>query len=733
MKTRNLATRARTNSVFSNLLFLAFSVFSVLAFLSFLGCTPSEKEQPNGKQYTTWSSYLGDPRRSHYATLSQITPENIGELEVAWRYEAQDWGQMQMNPIVVDSMLFGVSAAMRVFAVNAATGKEIWQFGDSVKVWHSTSRGVSYWEKDDDKRILCTRGPHLYALDAMTGKPIQSFGDGGKIDMRSGMPASAAEKFVISNTPGTIYKDLIVMPLRLSEGAGAAPGDIMAFNVITGEVAWVFETIPSSGKPGADSWGNEAIRESDLVGAANNWAGMAVDEDNGILYVPTGSAAPDFYGGIRKGNNLFSNCLLALKVDTGEYLWHFQFTHHDIWDRDPPAPPNLLSIEREGKKIAAVAQVTKQGYVYVFDRMTGEPLFDIEERPVPQSSLKGEETWATQPFPVRPEPFARQSTELSEASVSPFAENQDSIRAILKASDKRIYAPPSLEPTVLLPGYDGAAEWGGAAADPEEGILYVNSNEMPRILQMGEIDGTDSGKPIGEATYQKYCATCHQENRKGLTASGYPSLVDLHLRKGKSETSSIIANGKGMMTGFPQIPKAEKDALLRFLYGEEIKHSVAEKNLEKNDSAQGDDVSIPYKHLGYNKFLDSQGLPAIAPPWGTMHAIDLNTGEYIWSVPFGNTPELGDEGIGTGTENYGGAVVTENGLLFIGATRDGYFRIFDKYTGKVLWEYELPAPAFATPAMYEVDGKQFIAIACGGEKLGTKKGNQVLAFALKNP
>lgn len=706
-------------------LFCSLLPIVTIVLLLFTNCQPSEKEDSSKNQYVTWSSYLGDPGRSHYSTLSQITPENVKSLRVAWSYEAADWGQMQMNPIVADTILYGVTAAMRVVALHAATGKEIWQFGDSVKVWHSTSRGVSYWEKGKDKRILYTRGSDLYALNALSGKPIPTFGDNGKVDMRSGMAESAQSKFVISNTPGTIYKDIIAMPLRLSEGPGAPPGDVMAFNVITGAVEWVFHTIPEADEEGYDSWGDEDPRESPLVGAANNWSGMAVDEEAGIIYVPTGSAAPDFYGGVRKGSNLYANSLVALDGDTGERIWHFQFTHHDIWDRDPPAPPNLLMVQQDGKKIPAVAQVTKQGYVYVFNRMTGEPLFDIEERPVPPSVLEGEETWPTQPFPVKPKPFARQSTELSENSVSPYAENQEELRELLRTADKRIYAPPSLEPTILLPGYDGAAEWGGAGADPEDGILYVNSNEMPRMLQMGLAKNDYAGLPLGQGVYNKYCVTCHQADRKGVVASGFPSLIDLQLRKEKDEVSTIVTQGKGMMTGFPQIPKEEMEALLRFLFDEEVQHSVAE------ESDQKDSIAIPYKHAGYNKFLDSNGLPAIAPPWGTMHAIDLNTGDYIWSIPFGNTPELGDEGIGIGTENYGGPIVTENGLLFIGATRDGHFRVFNKHTGELLWEYKLPAAAFATPAMYEVNGKQYIAIACGGEKLGTEKGNRIIAFALE--
>ncbi len=691
----------------------------------FFACeSPKEKKQEK-KKYSTWSSYLGDPGRSHYSTLSQITKDNVKDLKVVWSYKAPDWGQMQMNPLVVDSVLYGVTAALRVVALNAENGKEIWQFGDSVKVWHSTSRGLSYWEKGNDKRILCTRGAELFALDARTGKPISTFGENGKIDMRSGMPESAKEKFVISNTPGTIYKDIIVMPLRLSEGVGAAPGDVMAFNVITGELEWVFHTIPHPGEEGYETWGQKDAYKSDLVGAANNWAGMAVDEETGIIYIPTGSAAPDFYGGNRLGSNLYANSLLALDANTGERIWHFQFTHHDLWDRDPPAPPNLLMIERDGKKIPAVAQVTKQGYVYVFDRITGKPLFDIEEVPMPPSKLEGEKAWLSQPIPTKPKPFARQSQDLTEADISPFAENKVELLEFYKVSDKRQYAPPALTPSFLFPGYDGAAEWGGAATDPEDGILYVNANEMAWNLQLGPEDEIGEGTPLGEATYQNYCVSCHQADRKGLAASGFPSLLDLQLRKEKEEVTAIIVQGKGMMTGFPQLKEEEKEALLKFLWGQEVKHNIVEKETKKKIGKKG------YKHTGYNKFLDSNGLPGITPPWGTMHAIDLNTGEYIWSIPFGDTPELGEKGKGTGTENYGGPVVTENGLLFIGATRDGYFRVFDKHTGEKLWEYKLPAAAFASPAMYEVNGKQYIAIACGGEKLGTEKGNQIVAFALE--
>ena len=689
--------------------------------LFFVACGPSE--EPSKKEYTTWSSYLGGPDRNHYSTLSQINKENVKNLKVTWTYSAQASGQMQMNPIVVDTIMYGVTAALRAVAIHAGTGEELWRFGDSLRLNLSTSRGVSYWSKGDDKRILYTAGSNLYAINALTGESITTFGTNGKIDLHAGMPDSAKNKFLISNTPGTIYKDLIIMPIRLGEDVGSAPGRVMAFNVITGAVEWIFNTIPHPDEEGYDTWKNKEAYKSDIVGAANNWSGMALDEETGIVYIPTGSSSPDFYGGKRNGSNLFANTLLALNAETGKRIWHFQLVHHDVWDRDLPAPPNLISVKRDGKKIKAVAQVTKQGYVYVFDRATGEPLFDIEEVPVPASTLDGEEAWPTQPIPVKPKPFARLAKDLTEADVSPYAENKEELQEIIRNMDKREFIPPSLETNVLFPGLDGAAEWGGAGADPEDGIIYVNSNEIPFYLQMIINEEVAADASLGELVYNRYCMICHQKDRQGMASSGYPSLINVKDRKTKSEVSELIANGKGMMTGFPQIPEDEKAALLQFLFDEDS-GAVAE------GSTAG--YPLPYKFKGYAKFLDSNGFPAISPPWGTLHAIDLNTGDFIWSITLGNTPELeGKSDSPTGSANYGGPVITENGLLFIAATRDGHFRAFDKKTGELLWQYKLPAPAFATPTMYEVDGKQYIAIACGGEKLNTEPGNQIVAFALE--
>ena len=684
----------------------------------------SNKSDPTD---TDWAEYLGGADRNHYSPLTQINKENVTQLKIAWSYATPDSGQIQVNPLIIKGVLYGVTSSVQAFALDASTGKEIWRFGDPVKNWASTSRGVTYWENGNDHRILYTIGPNLWALDATTGKPIETFGDNGKIDLHTGLPEIAKDKFIISNTPGTLFEDFIIMPLRLSEGADAAPGDIRAFNVITGKLAWTFHTIPYPGEFGYETFPKNSYKNIN-TGAANNWAGMAIDRKRGIVYVPTGSAGYDFYGGNRKGQNLFANCLLALDARTGKRLWHFQTTHHDMWDRDLPAPPNLITIKKNGKLIDAVAQVTKQGLVFVFDRVTGKPLFPIKETPVPQNTLAGEFPWATQPIPLKPAPFARQSYNLTEKDISPFAENKAELIANLKTFKTKLYAPPSKEGTVIFPGFDGGAEWGGAAADPQDGILYINNNEMAWIQKMVETPKQSALNNMGkgEKVYTTYCVSCHGTDRKGNTKSGYPSLVALNPKKEKSYVTQLISNGKGMMPGFGFISNEDKQALITFLYGEE-KKEVATATITKAKPAP----FLPYRMDGYNKFLDSKGLPAISPPWGRLSAIDLNTGEYLWQVPLGEEESLKAKGFSnTGTENYGGPVVTASGLLFIAATKDGMFRAFDKKTGQLLWETKLPAAAFATPSTYQLNGKQYVVLACGGTKLGTKKGNQYVAFAL---
>jgi len=686
----------------------------------------------NANDYTNWGEYLGGPDRSHYSALTQLTPRNVTQLKVAWTYHTGSSGQIQTNPIIIDGVLYGVTPTVQAFALDAATGREIWKYGDSLKAWHSTSRGVAYWQSKDglDKRILYTVGPKLLALDATTGQPIMSFGNNGTADLHDGLGEQARDKFVISNTPGTIFDDLIVMPVRLSEGADAAPGYVRAFNVRTGKLAWTFRTIPKPGDFGYTTWPKDAYK-NETVGAANNWAGMAIDRPRGILYVPTGSAAYDFYGGNRVGQNLFANCLLALDARTGKRLWHFQAVHHDIWDRDFPAPPNLLTVRHDGRKIDAVAQVTKSGHVFVFDRVTGKPLFPIVETPVPRSDIPGEVSWPTQPIPQKPAAFARQ--QMTEADINPYSTDRDSLLAVFRGIGTRQYEPISKRGSLLFPGCDGGAEWGGAATDPD-GIMYVNANDIPWIFTMVDAPRPDelAGLSPGRRVYTQSCQSCHGPDRKGNTRSGYPSLVDISQRRDRPYVSNIVQHGKGMMPGFTALSTADRQALLAFLFDDE-KQEVASASPYPPKAKE---PYLPYKVTGYHKFQDSRGLPAVAPPWGTLNAIDLNTGEYRWKIPLGSEPLLAGKGpenmgsIQTGTENYGGPVVTASGLLFIAATKDAKFRAFDKKTGKLLWETQLPAAGFATPATYQVGGKQYVVIACGGAKLGAKSGNQYVAFAL---
>ncbi|WP_367913426.1 PQQ-binding-like beta-propeller repeat protein [Leadbetterella sp. DM7] len=678
-----------------------------------------------------WSEYLGGPDRNHYSSLEQITPENVKNLTVAWEYHTLDTGQIQCNPIVVNGILYGVTASNGLFAVDAATGKELWKFwGGSEKSVFSNNRGITYWAGDKEKhpvRLMYSFGEWLYAVNAETGEKITSFGEEGRVSLKSGLGENAQDKFVISTTPGTLFEDKIIMPLRVSEGADAAPGYIQAFNVITGKADWVFHTIPHPGEFGHDTWPEDAWKNTE-IGAANNWAGMAVDRKRGIVYVPTGSAGFDFYGGNRKGSNLFANCLLALDARTGKRKWHYQFVHHDIWDRDLPAPPNLLTIRKNGKKTDVVAQVTKSGHVFMFDRVTGEPVFPIDEVPVPASVMEGEEAWPTQPVPRLPLPFARQ--QITEADLNTRSANYDSVLATYRSAIKGAFVPLSKTPSLLFPGADGGAEWGGAAAD-KEGVLYVNANEMAWLFSLSDTPKEDELAHLspGEKTYVTLCAACHGKDLQGNPASGYPSLLNISNRMKRPEVLKLISNGKGMMPGFSAISAAEKEAVIAFIFGEEKKEVTG--NPAKPASKK---PYVPYKFNGYHKFLNSEGYPAISPPWGTLTAIDLNTGKHKWQIPLGEFKELTEKGIPpTGTENYGGPVVTQSGLLFIAASKDGMFRAFDKNTGRLLWQAELPAPGFATPATYEINGKQYIVIAAGGTKLGTKKGDSYVAFALPDP
>lgn len=701
--------------------------YLLLALSIVTGACSSVVNEKKKESSSDWREYQGGPGRNQYSPLNQITPENVSELEVAWEYHTGDTGEVQTNPLIVDEVLFGMTATTQPFAVNAATGELQWKKESGGMDSYSTSRGLSYWEDGEDKRILYTSGSWLYAVDPSTGDPIESFGEGGRTSLKTGLGDVSQDRMVISNTPGAVYRDLIIMPLRVSEGADAALGLVQAFNIRTGELEWVFNTIPLPGEPGHETWPKD-VRENPLIGGANNWAGMAVDVERGIVFCPTGSAAHDFYGGNREGENLYANSLLALDASTGERIWHFQFVHHDILDRDLPAPPNLITVEHEGEMVDAVAQITKQGFVFIFNRETGEPLFDIEERPVPASDIPEEKAWPTQPFPVKPAPYARQK--LTEDGINPYASNREELLEVFRNSrSEGPFTPLSTQGTIIFPGLDGGAEWGGAAVDPE-GVMYLNSNEMAWHISLIPTATQEELEDLsgGERLYTVNCAACHGADRKGSPASGFPSLVDIDMKRNKEFIKNIIVNGKGMMPAFDKFSEEEMQALLSYVHdNEEVEMEISkEPGMDAEENSR-----IPYEISGYNKFLDADGYPAIAPPWGTLNAIDMNSGEFLWQVTYGEHPELMEKGIPqTGAESYGGPVVTASGLLFIAGTKDKKFRAYNKKTGELLWETELPAAAFATPSVYEVDGRQYVAIACGGTKLGASGGDSYIAFAL---
>jgi len=764
-------------------------------------------------QNVDWPAYNGGRDGDHYSKLTQINRENAGRLAVAWTFDTGEKGGIQANPLVIDGTLYAYTPTQKVVALDAATGQLKWKF-DSGIPGAQPARGMSWWTDGKEKRLFAGVMNFLYCLDPETGKALPGFGEQGRIDLRKGLREPYEEQSIALTTPGIVYKDMIIVGGRNPETHPAPPGDIRAFDVRTGQLRWVFHTIPRPGEKGYETWPPDAWK---TAGAANNWAGMTLDEKRGIVFAPTGSAVMDFYGGDRVGDDLYANTLLALDANTGKRLWHFQGVHHDIWDRDFPSSPALVTLERNGKPIEALAQTSKQGFLYLFDRVTGKPLYPISERPYPASTVPGEVASKTQPLPEWPEPFARQrlteemlTTRTPEAHAWAVKEFENNIRSGGQ------FLPFSVEKqTVVFPGFDGGGEWGGPAIDPVHSVLFVNANEMvwlgglspvgeagssgeqvyrqqcavchgldrsgsppafPSLVdenkrmpeskialtvrqgvgrmpsfpnlneqRMGDLMeflripakatadkkemASDAAQPApkaheedtaGRTVYANRCAICHGDNREGIPPS-FPMLIGLGVRMSAAQTSELIHTGKGRMPPMPNMRGRELDSLLRYL------------GVNAGDEAKGDSAPRDYVFTGYRKFLDPEGYPAFQPPWGTLSAIDLKTGKYLWKVNLGEYPELVAKGMkDTGTENYGGPIVTASGLLFIGATmHDRKFRAFDTATGKLLWETVLPYAGVATPATYMINGKQYVVIGTSGARdLKTPQGGAYVAFAL---
>jgi quinoprotein glucose dehydrogenase len=668
--------------------------------------------------YSGWEASGGTYADLHYSSLKQINTGNVQQLTYDSGDAYPDSG-IECNPIIAGGVLYATTPKLHVAALDAATGKQLWTFDplDGARPTHK-NRGLTYWTDGKQARIFHQVGPILMSIDAKTGKLDMSFGDNGKVDLRNAFDRPASEIEITVRSPGMIYKDLLILGSTVSEWIPSAPGDIRAYDVHTGKLRWTFHTIPHPGEKGYETWPPDAWKTS---GGANNWGGMALDEKRGAVYVPTGAAAFDFFGIDRHGDNLFANSIICLDAATGKLKWYYQTVRHDVWDMDLPAAPVLVTVRNQGKLVDAVAAASKDGYLYVLNRDTGESLFPTEERAVPASKIEGELLAKTQRVPLKPAPFARQ--EFNEDTVTRRTpEAHDAVLKALRELDHGgMFLPPTEHGTLVFPGFAGGAEWGAGAFDPETHLFYVNSNEIAFVLKLVppaplERDTTTA------ALYQARCSVCHGSGMKG--GSGAPALDSLQGHMTAEEVAAVINKGSARMPSFSTIGSRAIQALAAYLVTKKDVATVVEQPIK---SSRG----FKYTNNGYETFRDPDGYPASTPPWGTLSAINLDTGDYVWKVPLGEYPELAAKGIkDTGSENHGGGVVTAGGLFFIGATHyDSKLRAFDKKTGKLLWETVLPFAGNATPAIYEVHGKQYVVIAAGGGR-SKPSGALYVAFAL---
>ncbi len=717
-------------------------MFLLVAF-PFVGCRNHDNER-------TWSVYKADAESSSYSALNEINKENVHRLKLAWTFNPDDavessrFGASQCNPIIIDGVMYVASARHRIYALNASNGKKLWSFDPfDGGPGGGSFRGVTYWEDGNDKRILFTGGDILFALNAETGKPIAEFGNGGKVSMNVGIRDDPEKISIKPTSPGIVYKDLLIIGNEVSELYGAQPGYVRAYNIRTGKLEWTFHTVPKPGELGYESWPKDAWK---YAGGANCWGGMSVDEKRGMVFFGTGSPSYDFYGYDRTGKNLFGNCVVALDAKTGKHLWHFQTIYHDLWDYDLPAPPNLVTVVRDGKKIDAVAQTSKVGFLYVLNRETGESLFPIEERSVPPSDVPGEQAWPTQPFPLKPKPYARHF--MTEEGLSDFSTaSHDSLVKLFKASRyEGLFTPPSIKGTWNLPGTIGGSEWGGAAFDHATNIIYLKSNESPEIALLQKIEATGKSTNLslhedGKRIYTAYCASCHKTDRSG-NEPNYPSLIDLKKRMTETDALNKIRQGSGRMPSFAAVVKGHEEGIIDYLFDKtdrklsQTERDLAEirnnrlSNIEVKGEDQKMDAAMTYLNItAYAQLKDSEGRPAIKPPWGTLNAINLNTGEYEWTIPVGNHPDLQKKGEPiTGATGSPGPIVTAGGLVFLGGSRDRKFQAFDKATGKLLWETTLPGFASSSPSTYNSGGKQYVAVSVAGNK--ESPAGYVMAFEL---
>jgi quinoprotein glucose dehydrogenase len=694
---------------------------------------------------TSWKDYLGGPAASHYSPLKQVNAGNVNQLDVAWTYPTGDDVTYTFSPLVIDNIAYVAAKQGSLVAVDASTGKELWihpfptangmpsRFGGIAGM-----RGANYWESKDrtDRRLLVTSVGFIHAIDARTGKLVDSFADHGKLDLKTGLDRGSRP--LGSRTPGRIFENILILGSATGEGYLAPPGDIRAFDVVSGKLLWVFHTIPRPGEFGYDTWPKDAYK---YMGGVDVWGEITVDEKRGIAYFPVASAKYELYGGDRPGNNLYADCLLALDARTGKHLWHYQTVHHDVWDYDPNAAPQLVTVKHDGKTVDAVAFASKNGFLFVFDRVTGKPLWPIEERPVPASDVPGEVTAKTQPFPTAPPPFARQGMTVKDM-YDGFMKPEEKVWWTERLTKARtgFYTPPAVGvDTINLPSVNGGALFFSTGADAANGTVYVLSKDMPSIVKLvpaGESTAANAGDSIpsrprkaagarragfptqeemGRAVYEQTCQVCHGSELKGDRG---PALDTVVSRLGVDATRTIITNGRGGMPSFSSLPAPSMTQLMAFLKQPDLAppgsapsaamqamvRSYAEPDYPEGIEAPPSRYKTGYGNERY----------VIGPPWSTITAYDLNTGEIKWQTPFGDLPQAGPSDKMRGNAYpKSGFVVTAGGLVLF-AGNDSKLYGLNSATGKLVFSKDLPNGSQGVPAVYEVNGREYILLAVSG-------------------
>jgi quinoprotein glucose dehydrogenase len=587
-----------------------------------------------------WQYRGGDPGEQRFSRLTQITPANVGTLTQAWSFDVGT-SNLQVTPLVVGGVLY-FSGGSHVHAVEPETGKTIWKFETPAPVGR---RGLAYWPGDGTTapRILQGAGDRLLALDARTGRLATEFGGFGWIELSQGIKGDTDGRIGMQSPP-MVYRNIVITGGNNGENSPSLGlyGDIRAWDAKTGTLLWTFHTVPRPGEPGNETWDGNSWKDRS---GTNTWSFFTLDTERGLVFAPIGAPTSDYYGGDRKGKNLYGNSVVALDITTGRLKWYQQLVHHDIWDFDLPAAPTLIDVRRNGRTIPAVAVVTKMSLLFIFDRVTGEPIFGMEERPVPQSDVPGEATWPTQPFPLKPPPIGRIDFDPARDFYTLTPEHAAFCRDLWDKNGmytRGPYTPPGLTGyMVTFPSTLGGGNWNGVAYDPTQGLIFTNVMNIGQVARM--VPGKDRS---GATTYVR---------------------------------------------------------------------------------------STPWGGAVGRFWNPETKIPCSMPPFGELVAVNVNTGDIAWKVPFGIVEELRAKGFAnTGALNIGGPIATAAGLLFVGATNDGYFRAFDSRTGKQLWETRLEASAHSVPMTYMgKDGRQYVAVAAGGGSfLGSPPGTKIVAFAL---